>query len=73
MRARKVDQLQFYIVNFDFADVALDRDARVISDALSQAGQAIEESAFTGVRTADNRNAGVRLPAYGYLVCANLD
>jgi hypothetical protein len=48
--------------------VPLDRNAGIIADALSQARQSIEKSALTGVRTADNRNAGLWLPAYGYVI-----
>lgn len=68
MRARQIDQFDQYIVNFDVADMAFDRDTRVIADALPEPGQSIKECAFAGVRTTDNRNAGIRLPAYGYLV-----
>ncbi len=71
VRARKVDELDGLVVRLQRSGVPLDRDARVIADALPQTSQTIEQSAFTGIRTADNRNAGDRAPAYGYVRYAN--
>ena len=64
MCAGKINQLDGLVVCLQSADVAFDGDARVVTDALSHACQTIEERTFSGIRAPDNRNAGVRLPAY---------
>ena len=63
--ARQVDEFYRLVVRLQRANVFLDRDARVIADALPQAGKAIKECAFAGIGTTDNRDAGGRSPAYG--------
>jgi hypothetical protein len=64
MCARKINQLNRLVVRLQRADVSFDGDARIVTDALSQARQTIKERTFSGIRTTDNRYAGVRLPAY---------
>jgi hypothetical protein len=65
MRAGQVDELDDAVISPEGADMLFDGDARVITDALSQARQAIEQCAFARIGATDNRNAGSRLPAYG--------
>jgi hypothetical protein len=61
----KVNQFDGLVVRLQCANVPLNRDARVISDALAKACQAIKECALAGIRATDNRYAGIRLPANG--------
>ena len=65
MRAWQVNEFEGDIVGLQQANVPLDRNARVVADTLAQTRQSIEECALTGIRTADNRNAGARRPVYG--------
>ncbi len=65
MRTRQVDEFDRLIVGLESADMAFDSDARIIADSLPQARQAIEQCAFPRIRTANNRYAGIRLPAPG--------
>jgi hypothetical protein len=61
--AGQVDEFERPVVHLERADVALDRDTRVITDTLPQPGQAIEQCALAGIGVADNRYAGVCAPA----------
>ena len=65
MRTRKVDQLYRLLICFQGTDVPLYGDTRIIADALPEPCQAIKKSALARIWTTDNRNAGIRLPAYG--------
>ncbi len=65
MRAWQVDEFYRLIVGLERADMTFDSDARIIADSLPQPRQAIEQCAFPRIRTANNRNAGIRLPAPG--------
>ena len=65
VRARQVDQFDGPAVRLQRANVPLYGDARVVADALPQAGQTIEERALAGIGPTDNRNAGFGLPACG--------
>ncbi len=73
MRARQVDQLQNYVVDLEFADMTFDRDTRIVANTLIQTGKSIKEGALAGIGAADNCDAGIKLPAYGYLVNRNSD
>ena len=62
VRARQVDEFDgLAVIRLQRADVFLDRDARIVADALPQARQAIKECAFARIGTTDNRDAGGRL------------
>ena len=65
MCARKIHELDGLVVGFQLANMAFNRDARIIADTLSEPCQAIKKSALARIWTTDNRNAGIRLPAYG--------
>ena len=65
VRAWQVDEFDRLIVGLERADMTFDGDARIISDSLPQPRQAIEQCALPRIRTANNRNAGIRLAAPG--------
>ncbi len=65
MRAWQVDEFYRLIVGLERADMTFDSDARIIADSLAQPRQAIEQCALPRIRTTNNRNAGIRLPAPG--------
>ena len=68
MSAWQIDQLHRLAIELQLADMPFDGYAWVITDALPQAGQSIEERTFSAIGVADNRNAGIRLPASWYVV-----
>lgn len=61
--AGKVNQLDNLIINLEQANVTFDGHARIVTNALPQTGQAIEKRALSRIRTADNRDADIWLPA----------
>jgi hypothetical protein len=63
VRTGQVDEFDRLIVGLKQSDVALDGDTRVVAYALPQTRQSIEERAFSRIGCADNRDAGVGLPA----------
>ncbi len=63
MRAWKVDELNDLMVNFEQSNVTFDGYAGIVTNALPQAGQTIEECALARIRATDNRDAGIWLPA----------
>jgi len=65
VRTGKIHEFDGLVVSFQLANMAFNRDARIIADALPEPCQAIKKSAFARIWTTDNRNAGIRLPAYG--------
>ena len=66
--AGEVDQLQPDLAEIRGTNVFFDRCARIVCGALAQAGQTVEERAFSGIGVADNRDAGGWPPAHGYLI-----
>ena len=68
VRARKVDEFNDLIINLEQANMALDRYTWIVTDALPQTRQTIEESALTGVWATHNRDADIRLPASWYVI-----
>ena len=73
MRAGQVDQFYRPLAGPERADVAFDGYARVIADALGQAGQPIEQRALAGIRIADDRNTGIGLVLNGNLADGDAD
>ena len=63
MRARQVDELNDLTINFEQANVAFNRYAGIVANALSKTGQTIKKSTFARIRAANDRDAGIRLPA----------
>ena len=65
VRARQVDELNDLTINFEQANVAFNRYAGIVANALSKTGQTIKKSTFARIRAANDRDAGIRLPASG--------
>jgi len=68
MRTRQVDEFHGFVFRLEQADVALDRNARVIANMLLEPGKAIEQCAFARIGITDNRDARVNALRYGYLI-----
>ena len=71
VRTRKVDQLERFLADPERTDMPLDRNARVITDSLTQSGQSIEQGALAGIGITDDRNTCVGSTACGNLVGGN--
>jgi hypothetical protein len=67
--AGQVDEFDRTVADLHRTDVTFHGYARIVTDALPEAGQSIEERAFARIRISDHRNAGVCAPAYGNLIC----
>ena len=65
VRARKVNQFYSLAIGLQGADMPFDGNAGIIANTLPETRQSIEQSAFARIWTADDRNAGIGLPAYG--------
>ena len=63
VRAGQVNEFERALPDLQGADMTLDRNARVVANALPQPGQPIEERALARIGITDNRNAGVGSPA----------
>jgi len=63
VRSRQINKLDCLVIGFELTNMAFDRYTRIIADPLPQSGQAIKQGAFARIWTADNRNAGIGLPA----------
>ena len=68
MSTGKVNELDRLAIELQLPNMPFHSNARIIADALPQTGQPIEQRTFSAIGITDNRNAGVRLPASGYVV-----
>ena len=68
VRAGKVNELDATIIELGDADVPLNGYAWVVTNALVQSRQSIEQRALTAIRISDHRDAGIGLPTNRDLV-----
>ncbi len=67
VRAGQINQFDRCVIRLEPAHVAFDGHAGIIPDALAQTREPVEQGAFTGIRSPDDRNAGICLPPDGYV------
>ena len=73
MRTWQIDEFYRLVIDLEDADVALNRNARVIADALFQTRQTVKQCALAGIRIANDRDAGVGALGNGDLIGGKAD
>ena len=67
MGSRQVNEFGGLVTYFERANMTLNRDTRVVADALPETGQPVEQRALAGVGSTYHCDTGISTPTYRYL------